>query len=156
MGRVDGIFNLAGGVGENIGTGGRRGSLGIPGMGKEASRAPQQLLASLILEGLQFIHDAMEHLVGFGEGVPFRRDVPIVEAIVINVDFIEELEKNRYTSKGIFESLLSVVPRHEGSAFTKGVTKAISHAVPIGGTKAHMLAHRFAGHYLIGIIVMKR
>ena len=89
------------------------------------------------------------------ERLTFGRDVAIMETVVVDINLIEEFEEDRNAGKGILQSLLSIVPRHQSGPVTKGITQAIAHAMPVGRAKAHVLTHRLSRHLFIGIVVMK-
>jgi len=91
--------------------------------------------------------------VGFCERGALGGDVPVVEAVVVDLAFLKELKEYGNTVEGILKRFRSVVPWHQGCARSKGVAEFVTHDVPVGGAEAKVLAHGFTTNDFIGIVV---
>ena len=69
-------------------------------------------------------------------GRTLGRDIPIMEAVKIDLGLFQEFKKDGHTRQGIVERLTPVIPRHESRAHTEGVPQRVAHAVPVGRAKA--------------------
>lgn len=94
MGGFEGVFDLRGAVGENVRIGRGGSALGVAWVPEEAGRAPEEFLAGFVLKLLEFINNAVEVIVGFREGCALGSDVAVVEAVVVDLRFLEELKED--------------------------------------------------------------
>ena len=153
VGGIEGMLYLAGCVGKDIGIRRSGRALRIARMGKEAGRPPEELLATRFLRGFESLGNLLEIRMSLRPSRPFGRNVPIVEAIVVNLVLIEELEEYRNPLERVVERLAAVIPRHQGRAHSKGISQPIAHAMPVGGTEAQVILHTFPGDLLVGIVM---
>ena len=93
--------------------------------------------------------------MGLGQRVALRRDIAVVEAVEIDVDFFEEFKKHTHTLLGVRHGVRSIVPRHEGRSAAEGIGKRIAHDMPVSCGKAQVFAHGFTLDVFVGVVVFK-
>ena len=152
---LDGLFHLGSGVGVDLGVGRGRRPHGVALMGEEAGSAPKQFLARLVLQALQLVGHCVKGRVGLGQGAQLGCYVTVVEAIKVNPHLVEELEEHVGPLGRVLDRVAPVVPRCLGGAHPEGIAQRVAHAVPVGGPEAHVVAHRLALHFLIGVVVLE-
>jgi hypothetical protein len=103
----------------------------------------------------KLINHPVKHFVSLSERLPFGRNVAVVETIVVDINLLEEFEKDRNTRDRIIQRVTAIVPWHQSSALSKWITQPIAHAVPICSAEAHVIPHRLAGNHLFRVIVVK-
>ena len=155
MGDLDGLLDLGGGIGEDVYVGGSGGAHGIPRMGKETGRSPEELFSRFALEFLELVHDRIKGLVGFREGRELGSDVPVVEAIVVDPDLVQKLEEHVGPLDRVFHRIGPVVPWHEGGAGAERIGQWVSHAVPVGGAETQVILHLLALYLGIGVVMLE-
>ena len=153
VGGFKGVLHLRGSVGEDVGR--RRGActVGIAWMGEEAGGAPEELFPGGLLLGFEGIDDLLEVLVRLGEGRAFRGDVAVVEAVVVDGGFFEELEEHRHAVERVGEGLGAIVPGHQGGGRAEGIGEAVAHDVPVGGGEAEVLGHGLVTDLFSGVVM---
>jgi hypothetical protein len=78
-----------------------------------------------------------------------------VEAVEINLALFEKLKKDWHPTQGIVERIRAIVPRHQGSGATEGITQTVAHYVPIGRRETHMVLHFLSADFLVRIIMLE-
>ena len=66
-----------------------RGSLRVDRIAEEIRRPPEHFDAGALLQILRHRNDGFEVFTRLGERRPFRRDVPVVEAVLFNAEFLQ-------------------------------------------------------------------
>ena len=155
LGGLERVTDLAGAVGEHVGVGRGARALRIARVGEETGGAPEELLAGALLVGLELLGDAGEVGVRLGQGLAFRRDVAVVEAVEVDLALLEELEEDRDTAEGVVEGVGTVIPGHEGRAGAERIGKAVAHHVPVGRGEAHVVLHLLSADLLVRIVVLE-
>ena len=61
---------------------------------EQTGRSPKKFFTGLVFKSFHLFHDLMKHLVGLDQGLSLRGDVPIVEAVVVDINLSEKFEEN--------------------------------------------------------------
>jgi len=117
--------------------------------------APEEFFACGFLETEQVIGDFFQSCVGLPEVAKFWSNVAIVPAVVIDTDFIEELEEHIGALKGVGHGIALIIPWHEGSWATEGIGETVAHDVPISGSEAAMILHGFSSDDFVRIVLFE-
>ena len=149
-------FHLGGSVGENLRVRRSAGTLRITRVGEKAGGAPEKLLVVCLLQVEKMVCDFFQRGGGFREIVELGSDVAVVEAIVVDVDLVEELEEDVGALEGVVHGVRLVVPRHDGSGAAEWIRQAVAHDMPVSGGEAHVVAHRLAINEFVRIVVLER
>src|SRR5690606_15332570 len=89
----------------------RRGAVHVTGMREEVRRAPEQLHARRFLALCRLLDHRCEALLALRHALPFRREIPVVEAVERHAKLREELERGVEAVLGALERIAPLVPR---------------------------------------------
>ena len=90
-----------------------------------------------------------------GEGLAFRSDVAVVEAVEVDLALLEEFEEDRDAAEGVVEGVGTVIPGHEGGAGAERVGQAVAHHVPVGRGEAHVVLHLLPADLFVRVVVLE-
>ena len=155
MGYLDGLFDLGGGVSENIGIAIRGRPLCKARMGKQAGRAPQQPHTRALLFLPEHLDDGIQVLVGFAEVPALGCHVTVVERVEGRAEFLEELERDADARLRHFQRVGAVFPGPHGCARAEHIGQLAPDGVPVGDGKAQVVFHRLAFDQLLGIVMLE-
>ena len=104
----------------------------------------KQLDAGALLLLLQHGDDLVEVGVGLAEGLAFRGNVAIMEAVEGSAELLHELEGHVNALDGHVHGVGAVLPRTAIAAGAERVGAGAAEGVPIGDREAQMLLHGLA------------
>ena len=145
-------FDLGGRISKDIGIAGRRSSMHKPRVAKHVRRPPEKLDTAFLLMGLERLGDPLEILVRLANVLALGSNVPIVEGIVRDLEFLENFEGDFDPFECIVDRIGPIIPWALGSRRTERVRTASAHRVPIDNTETHMIAHRAPFDHLVGVV----
>ena len=152
---VHGLLHLRGGIRKHTGVRAGGSALAVTGMGEEAGGAPEELLAGLLLRFFEFVGDGVEGGIAFGECVEFRRDIAIMPAVVIDAELVHELEAGPDAALRVGDGVAVVIPRTLCGAAAEGIGERVAHGVPVGDAETQVIAHFFAAHEFVGVVMLE-
>jgi hypothetical protein len=149
------LFDLRGGVGEDIGvaTGGR--AVGKAGMDEQTGRSPQQPDAGALLLFLEHLDDGVEVFVRLRQRGAFGGHVAVVEGVKRRAQLFKELEGHARAAAGVVERIALVIPGALHGGRAEHVGPAPAKGVPIHDREPKMLAHGPAGDDFLGVIMFE-
>ena len=156
-GGVDGVLDLGAGVGHDVEVGVGTGAVHVARVAEEVGRAPEDLLA----RGVHFLLDVVGYrvealFVGSQVGVAFLHQVHVVEAEVVQAEFIHNLEAGVDGVLRFLDRVAVAQPGVLGRAGAEGITAGVAQGVPPGHGELEVLGHGLAGYDLIFVVVLKR
>ena len=153
MGYVHGFFHLSRCIRKNIriGTGAR--TLVVARMGKEAGSAPKQLDTGLFLKLAEVVRDHLQSVVALLQRAQFRRDIAVVEAVVINAQLARKFETSVCDTASVLHRVAAVIPRADGRACPERIGQGVLHRMPVGDAKPQVVLHLLFAHELVGIVM---
>ena len=103
---------------------------------------PQELLAGFLLLLFEVVYNDLQLLVGFAEAAVFRREIAVMEAVVVDGELLHDLECS--------------VNLCDCACLRILLTPAlISHGVPPAQCELEVLTHRLAVDDLIRVVVLE-
>ncbi len=140
-----------------MGVGIGRGAAHEARVAEEIRRAPEQLHAGGLLQGLRVGHDGLEILVRLGQRGALGRDVAIMETPEGRADLLIKLEGRVHAHLGDGKSVLRRrLPLAHDGAGTEGVRPRAAEGVPVGDAEAQVLGHGLAADFFVGVVVFER
>jgi len=79
-----------------------------------------------------------------------------MEAIVIESDFLHEVEEHACAVLGVGDGVGAIVPWVGGGAGTEGIRAGSAHGVPVGAAETEPLGHGLTGDDLAGVVMFER
>ena len=155
LGHVERLFHLGRGEGKRVGIGAGGRAMHVARIAEQVGRSPEQLDAGSLLLTLQGLHHRIEIAIGLGERFAFGRDVAIVEAIEMDTELLEELERHLRPVHGVLDRILTRLPRPLHRARSERIAAGAAEGVPIGNGEAKMVLHRSAFDHFVLIVMAK-
>ena len=151
---INGTLDLCSSICENVCTGRSACTVHITRVIEALCGAPQQLLAGSVLLFLAQVNDDSQLFVGFAQTAVFRREISVVEAVVVNAQLVHDLESSFYLCLCTCSDIITA-PCLVGGAAAEHVCAVTAHSVPPGQCELQLFPHGLAGDNLVRIIKLE-
>ena len=137
---------------EHVGVGRGARPVHVPRIVEAVGRTPQHLFAALAHQLGQQVGDFVQPGVGFLQGGGLRGDVPIVEAEIIDVQLIHQLE-GRVSLGAVNGHGIALAEILDKGAAPEHVGAVAAQGMPVGQGEFQLLAHGLARHDLLRVVI---
>ncbi len=155
LGQFHRLFDLAGGVGEDVGVG----VCARPGhkarVREGVGGTPEALDAGVFLELFGDGDDLIEAFVGFGQVVSFGGDVAVMEAPELDAQFGEKFKGGLHSLLGPLHRVGGFIVAAEDGVGAELVGSKAFEGVPVTDGKAQVFGHRLAQYFLFGVVMLE-
>lgn len=153
FGHFQGLFDLSGRKGEDVGIARSRGTVNVTLVAEEVGRTPEQFDTGTLLLLLEDGDDAIEVSIALAEVRAFRCYVAIVEAVELDAELLEKLEHHPRAGDRHVHRIGPIFPGPNRTTGAERIAARASQGMPVGNGKTEVILHRFTGDDSVGVVV---